>query len=157
MNAIKFSQRWEVETIITRIRQVITFRVANPSDPDQLGHLYLAVLLGDEALAAALFKSRPNTDSWEYEPGTKQIDEKGGPSILHGQNGFELGAADYQAFCDIGPRAVWIMCRAGCLAEGPGSATCKDEKAFAVQLERLMRKYCKSLLLADNMYTRLIY
>jgi hypothetical protein len=142
-NAIKFSQKWEVETVITRIRQVITAKVANPSDPDQLEHMWLALLLGDGALAAASFKPRPNTDFWEHEVGTKEVDEKGEPLILHGQNVFELGAADFQSFCDIGPRAVWIIWRARCLAEGPGRAICKNEKEFAVQLERLMKKYCE--------------
>jgi hypothetical protein len=106
--------------------------------------MLLALLIGDGALAAASFKPRPNADFWEHGLGTKEVDEKGEPLILHGQNVFELGATDFQAFCDIGPRAVWIIWRARCLAEGPGRAICRDEKEFAVQLERLMKMYCKS-------------
>jgi hypothetical protein len=143
-NAIQFAIKHEVETVITLIREAILARVQIPSDKDQFDHFVLALQLGDGPLAAAAVKPRANADFWEKEF-KENLDAIGEPMSLHGQNVFELGAADFQAFCEIPQRAVWIMLRASCLADGPKRPICKNEKEFAIHLERLMRLYCQSL------------
>jgi hypothetical protein len=147
-NAIEFAQRHEVETVINLIRQAISSRVQIPSDKDQFDHFLLALQLHDGPLAAAAFKPRPHVDFWEKEP-EAIVDNHGQPLNLPGQNVFDFGAADYQAFCEIPQRALWIMLRARCLADGPGRGICKNEKEFAIHLERLMGIYCESKLKAD--------
>jgi hypothetical protein len=71
------------------------------------------------------------------------VDESGEPMTLKGHNVFDLGATGFREFQEIGPRATWIMLRALSLANGPKQPICKDEKAFAVHLKRLMALYCK--------------
>jgi len=132
-----------VETVINLIRQAISARVRIPFDHDQFYHFLLALQLQDGPLAATAVKPRAHVDIWENEP-EPLVDDHGEPLSLPGPNVFEFGAADFEAFCEIPPRALWIMLRAKCLADGPGRGICRNEKEFAVHLERLMRVYCMS-------------